>query len=313
MLKDYEKIAREVRRKFHLKLWNSYNFFVTYANLDAWSPSGPKSLKGRRQNSSNILDKWILERLVQTITGVTNKLKKYDAYNASLILEDFVDDLSNWYIRRSRERVGPTQVDKKDRDSFYETTYAILTTLCKLLAPFIPFITEVIYRNLTKEESVHLGNWPKGKSHFDKKLLLDMENIRQVVEKVHAIRKDKNIPVRQPLKSLITKAPFSPPENLKVLLMDEINVKEWIVTKGKSLENTLDTTITNELREEAKTRELIRNVQLERRKKGMELAEKITLTVPWLPKSKALVQILKSKTLTNNLKIGKFKIAKSPR
>ena len=292
---------------FLLILWNVYNFFVTYANLDGWKP------KQESLASENLLDRWILAKLTQLKVNITGDLEKYDTVNAVSHLRDFINHLSRWYIRRSRERVGPTAHARGDKDSFYFTCYEVLTTFCKLIAPFTPFVAEEIFKNLTKEVSVHLADWPSATGRVDNKLLSDMQNIRMIVEKAHAIRKEEKIPVRQPLNSLATVAPFTPPENLKSFVKDEINVKEWIVTKGKSLENKLDTTITEELREEAKTRELIRNVQLERRKKGMDLSSKITLTAPWLPKSKALVQILKSKTLTNNLKIGKFKIAKSPR
>lgn len=306
------KVADEARRKFHLKLWNVYNFFVTYANSDEWSPTKLTFQKDYWPSKGNVLDKWILARLSETITQVTDRLEDYDAYSASSILEEFVDDLSNWYIRRSRERVGPTSDSDEDKSVFYQTCYFVLVTLSKILAPFIPFIAEIIYQNLTKQESVHLADWPEPSGRVDKKLISDMENVRLVVEKAHAIRKEKNIPVRQPLNSLITVAPFIPPENLKIFLKDEINVKEWQITKGNTLDNMLDTKITKELEEESKARELIRNVQLKRRKMGMQLTQRIKISSPWLPSSKEVTQRIKRKTLATNLEKGRFLVRKSP-
>jgi len=303
------KVADETRRRFHLKLWNVYNFFVTYANLDSW-----KSEKNKKSGNKNLspLDRWILARLGQTLRDVTENLKKYDAYTASEAIEKFVDDLSLWYIRRSRDRVGPAAENIKDKKAFYETCSRVLIVLVKLLAPFNPFISEMIYKNLTGEESVHLSDWPEDKFEEDKKLIKDMQNIRMVVEKVHAIRKEKQIPVRMPLASLFTVAPFEAPSpDVYLYLQEELNVKKWSITKGEVLNNILDTKITPELEEEAKTRELIRQIQEERKIMGMKLTQNINVTSPWLPSDKILVQRVKSKTLAAQLEAGSFKINKA--
>ncbi|KKQ96307.1 MAG: isoleucyl-tRNA synthetase, nonfunctional [Candidatus Woesebacteria bacterium GW2011_GWA1_39_12] len=297
-------VADETRRRFHLKLWNVYNFFVTYANLDGWSP-----MAGNKEPGGTPLDDWILSRLSETIKDVTYFLEKYDAYLASGSLEGFLDDLSLWYIRRSRDRVGPAGESAKDKDNFYKTCHTSLVGLSLLLAPFTPFISEVIYRNLTKGDSLHLGSWPSA-GKIDEKLIKQMSNLRLVVEKVHAIRKDKGIPVRQPLARLETEAPFEVPNELKSYLTDEVNVKSWILRKGKTLENSLDTKITQELEEEAKTRELIRSIQEERRKMGMSLSEKVDVSNTWLPSALGLVQRLKSKALIDKLSKGDFKVEK---
>src|SRR3989344_8188312 len=149
------KVGDEVRRQFHLKLWNIYNFFVTYANLDKWNTK-----KKPGSVNQTLLDKWILSRLNQVIKGVSNNLEKFDSYTASSYLEEFVDDFSNWYIRRSRERTG-ILAKTNQKQTFFETTFFVLVNLCKILAPFIPFISDIIYKNLTKEESVHLTEWPE--------------------------------------------------------------------------------------------------------------------------------------------------------
>ncbi len=201
------KMADETRRRFHLKLWNIYNFFVTYANLDAWHPNDKLTINENnplRGQQLTVLDKWILARLSQTIKEVTNSLEKFDAFSASFEVEKFVDDLSLWYIRRSRDRVGPDGGSDPEKGVFYKTTHYVLMTLSKLLAPFTPFISEIIYTNLTKEESVHLSEWPQGKilSEEDTKILSEMKTVREIVESAHAERKKAKIPVRQPLSKL---------------------------------------------------------------------------------------------------------------
>ena len=306
-------VADETRRRFHLKLWNVYNFFVTYANLDRWKPSKTRKLPappaGGKNSNLTPLDKWILSRLNQTIKEVTESLEKYDAYQASGAIEAFVDDLSLWYVRRSRDRIGPAAESEKDKDIFYTTCHLLLVTLTKLLAPFTPFIAEIIYKNLSEEESVHLSDWPKA-ADVDAKLISDMQNLRLVVEKVHSIRKEKGIPVRQPLAYLETSAPFEIGNNLRTYLLDELNIKKWTLKKGKTLNNKLDTKITPELEEEAKTRELIRDIQEERKKMGMDLTQKINVSTPWLPMNKYLIQRVTSKAIIGKLTKGDFKVSK---
>lgn len=303
------KIADETRRKFHLKLWNVYNFFVTYANIDGWEPERSKKFGNQKLSP---LDKWILARLGQTLEGVTESLKKYDAYLASEYIEKFVDDFSLWYIRRSRDRVGPGVEENEDKQAFYETCFDALVILSKLLAPFNPFISEIIYRNLAKKDSVHLSDWPQEEFEEDKGLIEDMQNIRTVVEKVHAIRKEKQIPVRMPLNSLVTIAPFkSPSTDVHQYLLDELNIKKWSIDKGDVLQNILDTKITPELEEESKTRELIRQIQEERKKSGMNLTQKIKVRTPWLPRQTNLIQRVKSKTLAEDISVGTFKVLKA--
>jgi isoleucyl-tRNA synthetase len=169
-----------------------------------------------------------------------------------------------------------------------------------------------MYRNLTGEESVHLSDWPKEEFPEDKGLIEDMANVRMVVEKVHAIRKEKQIPVRMPLGSLVTVAPFDAPSaDVIPYLLTELNVKKWTLTKGEVLNNILDTKVTPELEEEAKTRELIRQIQDERKKRGMNLTQRIKVKAPWIPTNAVLAQRLKTKTLATSLEAGEFKITKA--
>ena len=287
------KLADETRRQFHLKLWNIYNFFVTYANLDSWQPSI------KQEESKDVLDLWLQSRLTETVSGVTEKLDSYDAYNASSLIDKFVDDFSVWYIRRSRGR----------RDNnFYNTTFNALITLSKILAPFNPFIADTIYKNLTKEESVHLSSWPEVNSKLqinNSNLLQEMSIVRQIVEIGHGIRKEKNVPVRQPLLELRIKNEELKIKELEQILLDELNVKS-IKYNGK--ENQFDLNITPELKEEADTRDLVRKIQNARKEMGVTLDQKITVTNNWYPENKNLLEYLKTKTLAVELKSGEFSV-----
>lgn len=301
------KIADEVRRRFHLKLWNVYNFFVTYANLDGWFPIShqPSAI-----NHQSVLDKWILVRLIGTIRQVTGKLDEYDAFSASTEIDKFVDDLSLWYIRRSRDRVGPAAESEEDKKAFYQTIYYVLHTTCQLLAPFTPFLSDTVYKNLTKEESVHLADWPNVSGHLDsqttRQLISEMKKIREIVEKAHAVRKEKKIPVRQPLSSFsTTQKPVS--KNLEYLLMNEINVKKII---WDSKIDEFDTKITAELEEESKTRELMRKIQEERKKMGLNLTQKVNVINTWIPKDEKLKDRIMRKAQVGNISLGEFNVKK---
>jgi isoleucyl-tRNA synthetase len=293
------KTADETRRQFHLKLWNIYNFFVTYANLDSWSPT--KSAKDKVL-STDVLDKWILVRLNETVKNVTDSLEKFDAYVASSVIDKFVDDLSLWYIRRSR--------DRKD-NNFYSTTFEVLVTLSKLLAPFTPFLAELMYTNLTKEESVHLSDWPysaeasQGKPVEDK-LLSEMQTVREIVEIGHGLRKENNIAVRQPLSKFeITNSKFEI-EGMEQILLDELNIKS---IKYGQKENKLDLVITPELKEEADTRDLIRKIQGARKDMGIAMNAKVNLSTNWMPENKELKDWLLKKTLTEKVTVGEFSVS----
>lgn len=303
-------MADEVRRRFHLKLWNVYNFFVTYANLDGWYP---KAATESKNSTKNVLDQWILARLNQTIKSVTEYLEKYDAFFATQEIEKFVDDLSLWYVRRSRDRVGPASESENDRNSFYQTTYYVLITLCKTLAPFMPFISEEICKNLTGMESVHLADWPASTkvSAGQLKLIEEMAKGREVVEKAHAVRKDKGIAVRQPLLKLsILNYQFS--KNISKLIADEVNVREVVGKVGKGeLGVKLDTKITKELEEEANVRDLIRKIQEERKRLGLNLTQKVDAVIEKVPLSPKLVQWMHKKAQIRNLKEGEFKVIKA--
>ena len=288
-----EQYKNEVRN-YLLTLWNVYNYFVTYSNLDGWKPTKKINI------SKNILDQWITVRLNQTIIKSSESIEKYDTVSYVETLKEFVIDLSTWYLRRSR--------DRKDSD-FYNTMHSVLVTFAKVSAPMTPFISELIYTNLTKEESVHLASWPDEKtlSDEDNNLISEMKVVREIVEVGHSLRKENNIPVRQPLSKFdVTNSKFET-EELEQILLDELNVKS---IKYNQKENKLDLKITPELKEEADTRDLIRKIQAARKELGTALDDRIKVTAPWIPTDQKLLEMLKTKTLCDVLEIGELNVSK---
>jgi isoleucyl-tRNA synthetase len=305
------KVADEVRRKFHLKIWNVYNFFVTYANLDGWTPGQHK----KPSKVSSVLDKWILKRLNQTVNLVTDALDGYDAATASGEIEKFVDDLSLWYVRRSRERVGPAKDSEKESNAFYSTTYYVFYTLAQILAPFTPFLSDVFYMNLTHEETVHLSDWPAKTtdlSDSDLKLMQEMKEVREIVEKVHAIRKEKGIPVRQPLLKvkIYSQSKIVIRSEILEVAEKELNIKSIELLKGTD-KIDLDTVLTPELKEESDVRDLVRKIQEERKNLKLNLTQKVDVRVEKIPQSKKLVQWMVKRAQISSLDVGKFEVKKT--
>ncbi|MGD8517418.1 MAG: class I tRNA ligase family protein, partial [Anaerolineae bacterium] len=193
-------VADETRRRFLIPLWNVYSFFVTYANLDGWVPGGDVDA-----SSLQPLDRWILARLNQVVARVSNRLDEYDPYGATLVIEPLLDDLTNWYVRRSRRRFWKSEHDA-DKDAAYATLYQILVTLSKVLAPFMPFVTEAMYQNLARSvdkeacESVHLCDWPTAdETAVDPDLLDRMALAQQIAALGRSARSTSNVKLRQPL------------------------------------------------------------------------------------------------------------------
>lgn len=305
------KLADEVRRRFYLKLWNTYNYFVSYANLDYFRPIAPtKLLTGTSEMS--VLDRWILIRLNQVVDKVTLAFERFDPQAVYVEYETFLEDLSNWYIRRSRDRTGFSSSDKKDKKDFYNTALSCLVNFAKIIAPVAPFLADTLYTNLTKENSVHLANWPVALqvNKKDFALLSEMASARLIVEEIHKARKFSQIAVRQPLSSVEVTCPGYEKIRHEViaLIASEVNIKKVNIKAGKSLNVGLDTTITADLKEEAQTRELIRSIQEARKELGVGLQEFVDVASPWLPKNKELLSKLTKQTLTKNLVEGKFTV-----
>src|SRR5258708_4551572 len=283
-----EEQYRNQVKNFLLMFWNVYNYFISYANLGNWEPK-----QRINKNPKNILDKWILVLLQELTNDVTNSLEKYDTVTYVEKLQSFLKELSTWYLRRSRGRTD---------SEFYNTFHFVLTEFCKLTAPIAPFITEEIYKNLTKEESVHLSDWPKAEK-INNKILIDMERVRKIVEEWHALRKEKGIPLRQPLAKLSLQEKEM--EMYFDLIKDELNIKKIV---GGSSKSVLDTELTPDLKAEGEAREIMRRIQDERKNLKTDLDEKVDVTLPTWPKE--FEEEIKKKTLINNLSEGEFKVTR---
>ena len=297
-------VADDVRRFFHLRLWNVYSFFVTYANTDNWKPVG-ETFK-----PSNILDKWILSRLNGSINSITKSLEKYDASNAVGNAEGFViNDLSNWYVRRIRDRVGPAAPSGKNKNDAYQTLWLVLTTYTKILAPMIPFVAEEIYKNLTDKESVHLADWPEvDESLISNELEEQMAQVRDLAEIGHSLRKQNSIKVRQPLNYFSYGKRFKKLSgDLEQILGEELNVKN--VSFDNSHEFSLDLEITPKLAQEGEARDFIREVQQKRKEAGVAFDSPVFVHAPSWPDQHE--DLIKRETLANKLvKADKLSIEK---
>lgn len=302
-------VAAEVKRRFYLILWNSYKFFVDYANLAGWDCSATDP---NIKDKLTVLDRWILSKLTVLTLLVNKQMEKFDAVSASRAIEDFVvNDFSTWYIRRSRDRVG-FESNQEDKNLSLSIMYGCLVATSKLLAPFLPFISEEIFKNLVAEESVHLQDFPLGdKSLLDEKLLSDMVLVRKIAESTHALRKESQIKLRQPLKSLTYKSKTELDKDLELLLAEETNVKivEYRRSSTEELEVKLDTTITSELREEGEARDLIRQIQQLRKDQGLTLTDKTAIFAPIWPKSHQAL-ILKGTASISITKSPELKVEK---
>ncbi len=275
------KRADEVKKNFYFKLWNIYVYFVTYALLDKVSE---KEYKDFSLDKLENLDKWIVYRLVETSNYVKERLEDYDPQRAAYSLEKLVEDISNWYIRLSRERVWVNSEDITSKKNFYATLYFVLVNLAIILSPFLPYITEEIYTNLTGEESVHLSYWPKFENvKIDETILSNFEKVKEVIEAGRRARKELQIKLRQPLKKIIVVGPDSVSEALKsfeLVVRRELNVKGVEFKRGKEIEVSYDTQLDEDLKLEGRLREVIRKIQMQRKKMGLDPEDMIEVEVP---------------------------------
>ncbi len=269
-----------------LIFWNSYKFFVDYAQVFGWKCEDldPQRL----QTDLTVLDKWVLAKLTDLVIKLKQAFDDYDFAGVSTLLKSFiVDDFSTWYIRRSRDRVG-LDSEVGDRDITLSVMYGVLVTLTKLMAPLTPFITEEIFQNLTGDVSVHLTDYPLGdKSLLNDSLIQDMKVVRQIVELGHSKRKEANIKLRQPLSRVVYTSTVKLSDQLEKIAKEELNVKNIEHKKGsdEKLSVELDTKITPLLESEGQARELIRQIQQMRKDKGLTLADKLAkIEVPDWPK-----------------------------
>lgn len=235
-LKFSEDIVKAVIKELLLPLWNAYSFFVTYANIDGYTPSSTPFEKLK-----NPLDRWIISNLERLIKTETDSYESYDIEKAASSLVEFLNDLNNWYIRRSRRRYWKSENDA-DKKEAYDTLYRVLMTFIKLACPIVPFITEEIYQNLKSDkdrESVHLSDWPEySEGERDLALEDEMATMMKAVEMGRALRSAISIKIRQPLSELVVvdrnASKRAILESNKDILKEELNVKYCKIEKDES-------------------------------------------------------------------------------
>ncbi|MBU0649998.1 class I tRNA ligase family protein, partial [Patescibacteria group bacterium] len=283
---DDQEIKNKLQRTLN-PLWNSYKFFETYAQANNWQTD-------QKTASDHVLDTWIRLRLAEVVKTIADNLESYTTPPAIRALEDFVDDLSRWYIRRSRERISGG-----DQEAL-ATLYEVLLYLTHAAAPIIPFLTESIYQGLQqfdpqlKEPSVHLRSF----MDFDfslqgaEELLKNMELTKKIASAALSARTQAGLAVRQPLAKITVTGSTPLPSKYEQLIKEEVNIKtiEWTGEAG-DLIVTLDTTLTEELRTEGYARELIRAIQDLRKEKGFTVEQKVKVTYPATPENTKAVEV----------------------
>ena len=283
-----EKGVNEVNRKVSLILYNVWSFYRMYEITDAQIKADNADVKA----SENILDKWIMARLGKAQEEITKQMDNYNTVRAGKEIVEFINDLSTWYLRRSRDRIkahstssGSTTYGEASKAAL-NTLGFVLTQTAKLMAPFMPYVSDFIFRDVTGKESVHLESWTTVLT-YDKAMLGQMETARKIVEMGQSLRKEKNLRVRQPLSELVYKS-----KNVKlsaeidVILAEELNVKKasegepgsnLAIKEDQNIKVGLNINITDELRKEGWARELERQAQDLRKKSALKVGELVDL------------------------------------
>jgi isoleucyl-tRNA synthetase len=299
-LRFNERGVDEISKKLLMRLDNVKSFYQLYAPLNSQSEKTTLPLQGSgsfltENSASHVLDKWIISRLGELVRDTTNGFEKYELDTATRPLADFIDDLSTWYLRRSRDRF---KEDGKDKEVALSVLRYVLYTTAHVMAPVMPFFADYLYQAMRSDsdpQSVHLSNWPTAPT-VDEQLLKDMKRAREVASLALEARERAGLKVRQPLSKLSVKS-FPNSAELRATVANEINVKEIVENLSMEEEIELDTTLTPELKEEGIVRNLIRRVQEWRKEQGLTISDRPEHTLEVSAEGKSVALANKEKII----------------
>jgi isoleucyl-tRNA synthetase len=304
-----DKEVADVARKLSM-IWNMYDFFTLYADVDGWEWDG--KIEDPSKNCKNVLDEWIISRVHQLSTEVDKHMTVYDIPNATKPMLEFIDDASNWYVRRSRRRFWKSDSDA-DKQQAYQTLHYVLVQLSMIMAPFTPFLAEELYRKLTGGESVHLLDWPEA-GHINELLVQEMSSVRALITEGLSVRAKEHIKVRQPLRqAVLTGANVKALERFDDILKEELNVKTVVFQESDGPQQIeMNTKLDAELKREGLMREIVRQIQNARKQADLQVDDRIHLSLKTTDKNleaaiKSHHQEITTETLAPKISVEEYK------